>query len=116
MSETKPSRLLVLWTTENKETAANMVLMYTTNSSWHTWWDEVVLLIWGAAQSLVCADADIQALLKVAREAGVKPIACLACARNLGLVEQLQAQGVEVFYTGQYLTDWLKSGDKLLSL
>ncbi|MCE5259898.1 MAG: DsrE family protein [Chloroflexi bacterium] len=116
MPEAKPTRLLLLWTTDNKETAANMVLMYTTNSCLHGWWDEVVLLLWGAAQRLAAEDADIQALLAAAKNAGVRPIACLACARNMGTLEALQAMGVEVFYTGQFLSDWLKSGDQVLSV
>ena len=28
----------------------------------------------------------------------------------------LQQQGIEVFFTGQFLSDWLKSGDKVLSV
>ena len=51
-----------------------------------------------------------------ARQAGVRVIACLACAKNLGVVEQLQQQGIEVFYTGQFLSDWLKAGNKVLSV
>jgi hypothetical protein len=111
-----PSRLLVLWTSGEKETALNMVLMYTTNSKLHAWWDEVVLLVWGAASRLVAEDTDVQAGIVTARQAGVRAIACLACAQNLGVVEQLQQQGIEVFYTGQFLTEWLKSGDKVLSV
>jgi hypothetical protein len=110
------TRLLVLWTSGEKETALNMVLMYTTNSKLHAWWDEVVLLVWGAASRLVAEDADVQARLVAARQAGVRVIACLACAKNMGVVDALQLQGIEVFFTGQFLSDWLKSGDKVLSV
>jgi hypothetical protein len=51
-----------------------------------------------------------------ARQAGVRVIACIACARNLGVIEALQKQGSEAFPTGQFLSDWLKSGDKMLSV
>ncbi|MHB1355551.1 MAG: DsrE family protein [Anaerolineae bacterium] len=111
-----PSRLLVLWTSGEKETALNMVLMYTTNAKLHAWWDEVVLLVWGAASRLAAEDADVQARIVAARQAGVRVIACLACAKNMGVVEALKSQGIEVFYTGQFLSDWLKSGDKVLSV
>jgi hypothetical protein len=116
MTDYTPQRLLVLWTSGDKETSANMVLMYSINTRRHAWWDEVVLLIWGASQRLACEDSDIQALLAAARAAGVRLVACLACAQNLDLVAPLQRQGVEVFYTGQFLTDWLKSGDRLLTV
>ena len=115
MSEA-PSRILVLWTSGEKETALNMVLMYTTNSKLHGWWDEVVLLVWGAASRLAAEDPDVQARLVAARQAGVRVIACLACAKNMGVVEALQQQGIEVFYTGQFLSDWLKAGNKVLSV
>jgi hypothetical protein len=116
MSAGSPSRLLVLWTTGDKETALNMVLMYTLNSRLRDWWDEVTLLVWGAASRLTAEDADVQAQLGAAQRAGVRVIACIACARNLGVVEPLQQLGIEVFPTGQFLTDWLKSGDRFVSI
>jgi len=116
MPNETPGRLLVLWTSGDKETAVNMVLMYTINARRRGWWDEVVLLIWGASQRLVAEDSDIQELLSAARDAGVRPIACLGCAQNLNLVAGLQRQNVEVFPTGQFLTDWLTSGSRVLSV
>ena len=116
MTSESPSRLLVLWASGEKETALNMVLMYTTNSKLHNWWEEVVLLVWGAASRLAAEDPDVQACIVAARQAGVRVIACIACARNLGVVEPLQQQGIEVFPTGQFLSDWIKSGDKVLSV
>ena len=116
MTNETPSRLLVLWTSGEKETALNMVLMYTTNSKLQNWWDEVVLLVWGAASRLAAEDPEVQARIVAARQVGVRVIACIACARNLGVVEALQQQGIEVFPTGQFLSDWIKSGDKVLSV
>ena len=43
-------------------------------------------------------------------------IACRRCAELLDRVDALKALGVKVFYTGEYLTDWLKSGKRLLSI
>jgi hypothetical protein len=116
MSAEGASRLLVLWTTGDKDTALNMVLMYALNSRLRSWWDEVTLLVWGAASRLTADDADVQAQVAAAQRAGVRVIACVACARNLGVVEPLQQLGIEVFPTGQFLTDWLKSGERVLSI
>ena len=116
MTSESPSRLLVLWTNGEKETALNMVLMYSTNAKLHGWWDEIVLLVWGAASRVAAEDSDVQAHIVAARQAGVRVIACIACARNLGVVDPLQQQGIEVFPTGQFLSDWIKSGDKVLSV
>jgi hypothetical protein len=111
-----PSKLLILWTNAQEETVHNMVFMYSVNARLHGWWDEVTLLIWGAPASLSAEDAEVQKDIARAREAGVRVIACKACAERLGVVDALKKQDVEVFYTGEFLTDWLKSGDKLLTI
>jgi hypothetical protein len=116
MPAESPSRLLVLWTTGDRETALNMVLMYTLNSRLRSWWDEVTLLVWGAASRLAAEDAEVQERIAAAQRAGVRVIACIACATNLGVVAPLQQLGIEVFPTGQFLTDWLQSGAQLLSV
>jgi len=115
MAETA-SKLLILWTNAQKETVHNMVFMYSVNARLYGWWDEVTLLIWGEPARLTVEDAAVQADIARAREVGVRVIACKACAQNLGVVEQLESLGVEVFYTGVFLTEWLKSGEKVLSI
>jgi hypothetical protein len=47
------SHLTVLWTTDNPVTAEKMVLMYTVNALAHGWWEKVILIVWGAAVTLV---------------------------------------------------------------
>lgn len=116
MSEGQTERLLVLWTSGERETALNMVFMYTVNSRRFDWWGEVTVLVWGAATRLAAEDAAVRARIAEARAQGVRVIACKACAENLGAVEQLESAGVEVFYTGTFLTDWLKSGDRMLTV
>jgi hypothetical protein len=111
-----PSRLLILWTTGDRDTALNMVFMYGINSHLRNWWEEVTLLVWGAASRLAATDEEVQAQVAAAQRAGVRVIACIACARNLGVVEPLQQLGIEVFPAGQFLTDWLKSGDRVLTI
>jgi hypothetical protein len=46
----------------------------------------------------------------------VRVIACRKCAENLYVVEELEKLGVEVFYTGEFLTNWLKSGERVLTI
>jgi hypothetical protein len=116
LAEEQPSRLLVLWASGEKETALNMVLMYTFNARAHGWWPEITLLVWGAASRLLAQDHEVQERVVATRDAGVRVVACKKCAENLGVVEALEQLGVEVFYTGEFLTDWLKSGDRVLSV
>ncbi len=116
MTENSEDKLLVLWTSGDKNVAMNMVLMYTHNAKLHGWWADVTLLIWGSSGNLLIEDAEVQARLAEMKEAGVDIIACRRCAENMGIVEKLEERGVNVFYTGQFLTDWLKSGKKYITI
>jgi hypothetical protein len=110
-----PQHLLVVWTSGDREVAEHMVFMYTLNSRLKEWWPQVTLLIWGPSQRLLTEDADLQAYLARMQQAGVRTIACKACANEYGLADKLEALGVEVFFTGTFLTEWLQSGRKMLT-
>ncbi|MDT8284301.1 MAG: DsrE family protein [Thermovirgaceae bacterium] len=107
--------LLVVWTCTEKETVENMVFLYTLNSRLKEWWGSVTLLIWGASARMAAEDTTIQEQLTLMNEAGVRVIACKKCAENLGVAQKLEALGIEVFYTGEFLTEWIKSGKKVLT-
>ncbi|MDX1809267.1 MAG: DsrE family protein [Sulfurospirillaceae bacterium] len=109
------NELMVVWTTDNKETIHNMVFLYTLNAKLKGWFDEVTLLIWGASQKILSEDKEIQAKIKEMSDVGVKVQACQKCSENLEIKDALQSCGVEVFYTGVLLSDWLKSGKPILT-
>ena len=113
---TDPKELLILWTTPDPDSAENMVFMYAQNAMRNNWWDRVTLLIWGGATRLIAQDSRLQDELKKAQEAGVETIACKRCAEKLDLVQDLEALGINVFYTGQFLTEWLKADKKVLTI
>ena len=110
------SKLLIVWTTGDKDVALNMVFMYAINSKLHGWWKDVVLLIWGSSSNMSAKDKDIQQRIAAAKKEGVRVIACKRCAENLHVVEELERLGIEVFYTGEFLTDWLRSGERILTI
>lgn len=107
--------LLIVWSTENKETIMNMILLYAYNAKVKGWFDEVTLLVWGASQQVLSEDEDIKARVSEMKEAGVNIIACKKCCENMYIEEQLQSCGVEIFYTGEFLSEWLKSGKPMLN-
>ncbi len=109
-------KLLVLWTTDNIESAKHMVLLYTLNAKNKGWMDEVTLLIWGASQLLVASNKKMQALVKEIGEAGVKVVACKKCAEEQGTELKLSSCGINVFYTGELLSNWLLEKKPLLSV
>jgi len=110
------SHLYVLWTNDNPVTAEKMVFMYTINSLIHGWWENVTLIVWGATTQLVSENADIQAKIREALDAGVHITACKACADQLGVTQTLEELKIEVKYWGVPLTELLKNGEKLLTI
>jgi hypothetical protein len=108
--------LYVLWTNADPDTSLRMVMMYSTNSMIHRWWEQVTVIIWGATAKLAAENAQVQEAMKVAMNAGVKFTACIACARQLGVVERLEAQGVKVVGWGEPLTMLLKNNEKLITI
>jgi hypothetical protein len=116
MEENRINKLLVLWTTKDKEVAKNMVFMYTLNSKLKGWWENVWLLVWGPSAQLLAEDKEMQEYVKKMMDAGVNVIACKACAENYGVVEELEQQGIKVFYVGQWFTGYLKDGGTTLTV
>ena len=110
------NKLYILWTNADVNTAKHMVMMYSTNAKLHSWWEEVTVIIWGATAKLVGENAEVQEKIKTAMEAGVEFSACKACAKELGVVKGIEAQGIEVKYWGEPLTEIIKSGAKLITI
>ena len=108
--------LYVLWTSDNPVTAEKMVFMYTINSLVNGWWENVTIIIWGAAAQLVSEDDNVREMVGKALEAGVHITACKACADQLGVTEALEKLDVEVKYWGAPLTELLKNEEKLLTV
>lgn len=108
--ETDPSRLLVVWTSGDRDVAMNMVFMYTYNAKKNEWWENIRFIVWGASTKLLSEDKELQQEILKMKKAGVEILVCKACADIYGLSEFLQKLGLEVRYVGKDLTDMLKSG------
>jgi len=108
--------LYVLWTNADLDTSLRMVMMYATNSMARRWWEHVTVIVWGATAKLAAENEQVREAVRIAMNAGVKFSACIACARQLGVVEQLEAQGMEVIGWGEPLTMLLKNNEKLLTI
>ena len=108
--------LHVLWTNDDINTSNLMVMMYATNGMLYQLWDSVTVIIWGATTKLVVENELIQEQLKAAQHAGVKFSACIACARQFGVVEKLEELGVEVIPWVEPLTAIIQNGKPLLTI
>jgi hypothetical protein len=109
-------RINILWTTDNKDTIFNMISMYAINSKIEAWWQEVNIIIWGASAKLVGNDTQVQSEIIEMISKGVKIEACKACSDNFGVSEKLEKLGIIVRYMGKPLTDYIKSGEKILTV
>ena len=108
--KTDPSKLLVVWTSGDRDVALNMVFMYAYNAKKNSWWENIRFLIWGPSSKLLSEDKELQQELQKMKEAGIELLACKACADRYGVSEALQGMGIEVKYMGVGLTEMLKGG------
>jgi hypothetical protein len=110
-----PDRLAVLWTSGDPDVAHRVAFMYAHNAKKAGWFDEVTLIVWGPSQRLLVGDKDLQKKIKEMQADGVVVEACVACAMSFGIVEELKAIGITVKPMGLPLTNYLKSGWKVLT-
>lgn len=107
--------LVVVWSSSDREVAVNMVFMYTLNAKKRGWFEDVTFVMWGPSDELLVNDKELQDLLAEMKAEGVRLQACLRCAERYGVVDRLEALGVEVILMGEPLSDYLKEGRKVLT-
>lgn len=110
------NKLVVLWTSQDKEVAQKMVFMYTKNSKLRDWWGQVRLVVWGPSAKLLATDGELQEELEELKRAGVELQACKSCADQYGVSERLADLGVEVIHIGTQMTSYLKGDWTVLSV
>lgn len=108
-NDSQPDKLLVLWTSGDREVAIKMVSMYTYNAKKNGWWDTIRFIIWGPSSKLLSEDEEIQQEIKKMKEVGIEIFACKACADLYGISEQIEKMGITVKFVGEDLTSMLKS-------
>lgn len=108
-------RLVVLWTSGDRDVAMNMVFMYTLNAKRSGWWQDITFIVWGPSAKLLCGDAELQAELGEMKKAGIVLEACVACAERYGVTGKLRELGVDVKGMGKPLTEYIKEGRRVLT-
>jgi hypothetical protein len=108
-------KLVVLWTSDNPYVAERVAFMYAHNAKIRGWFKEVTLVIWGPSAKLISENKKLQDEVEAMRKDGVVVEACVACAEAYGITESLKKLGYDVKGMGKPLTDYLKSGVKVLT-
>ncbi len=109
-------KLNILWVNNDPYVAHSMVFMYAINSKLNNWWEHVDIIIWGPTAKLVAENNDIQEKIKLAQHAGVNIVACIACATQFGVVNELQSLSINVKKMGEPLTELIKNNERLITI
>jgi hypothetical protein len=108
-------KLVVVWTSGDRDVALSMVFMYVGNAPHYGWWEDITFVIWGASSPLLAGDEELQGKIKGMAEAGIKLEACKACADMYGVGPKLEELGIDVKYMGDVLTGYIKEGRHILT-
>ncbi len=108
-------KLVLVWTSDDRDLALKMVFMYTLNSKRNNWWDDITFIIWGSSANLISHDYELQEYLKRLKDVGIRLEACITCANMYGVAQDLLGLGIEVKAMGPVLTQYIKEGRKILT-
>lgn len=108
-------KLVVIWSSADREVAKEMTFLYAFNSKKKGWWEDVTLIIWGPSGNLLSQDFELQEYITRIKELGIKLEACKKCSDNYGISKKLEELGVDVKYMGEPLTEYLKEGRKVIT-
>lgn len=110
-----PDKLVIVWTSDDPYVAERVALMYTHAAKTAGWFSEVTLIIWGPSAKLTAENLKIQEKLKAMQTDGVVIEACIVCADAYGVADELKKLDFDVKAMGKPLSDYLKTGAKVLT-
>ena len=110
-----PSQLCVVWSSGDPGVAKNVCFMYTHNAKRAGWFGVVHLVVWGPSAKLLAENEELQNEVKAMQKTGVVVEACVACAKNYGVVDALKKLDIDVKPMGQPLTERLKGPWQVLT-
>ena len=113
--EQAPDKLVVVWTSDDPYVAERVAFMYTHAAKTNNWFRDVTLIVWGPSAKLISENIKLQDKVKAMQKDGVVIEACIACSNAYGVTEDLKKLGYDVKGMGKPLTDYLKSGAKVLT-
>lgn len=108
-------KLVIVWSSGERDVALKMVFMYTLNAKKRAWWDDITLVVWGPSAKLLTEDQELQDYMKRIIEAGVTVKACKGCSDQYAVSQKLEELGITVLYIGKELTNYIKEGRQVLT-
>lgn len=105
------NKLLIVWSSGEKEVAKKLILLYGSVMLERKYWDEATIMIWGPSARLLAQDTDLQKQFKVVQDSGVTFNACVVCSDDYGVSDELRNLGIDLIHTGEMLTEALQSDE-----
>ena len=109
------SQLCVVWSSGDPGVAKNVCFMYTHAAKRNGWFEDVHLVVWGPSAKLLAENEELQASINAMQKSGVVVEACVACANNYDVADELRALDIDVKPMGVPLSDRLKGPWKVLT-
>jgi len=109
------NKLLIVWSSGEKEVATKLILLYGSVMLERKYWDEATIMLWGPSAKLLAEDRELQEKVRLVQESGVKFNACVVCSDDYGVSKQLQEMNIELIHTGEMLTEALQSDTKVIT-
>lgn len=113
--ESVTDKLVVIWTSDDPYVAERVALMYTHAAKTNGWFQEVTLIIWGPSAKLISENIKLQEKVEQMKKDKIVIEACIACTNSYSVTEDLKKLGYDVKGMGKPLTEYLKSGAKVLT-
>ena len=107
-------KLVIVWSSADRDVALQMVFMYVSASKQLGMWDDITLVVWGPSQKLLAEDQELQENIKWLINSRVVVKACKWCSDQYGVSGKLEELGINVKYMRE-LTDYIKEGRNILT-
>lgn len=108
-------KLTILWTSGEKDVALKVVLRYIDNLLEKQVWSELELIIWGPSVQLAGDDEMVKLKLENLLTKGLKAKACIVCADEYGVSQNLESVGIVLEMVADELTRLIQDQRPLIS-
>lgn len=107
----KKENLLIVISTDNKDSILKFPLLYGGVSIPRGYWKRVHIMFWGASIKTVIKSKKIRKKVNEMQKDGVEFSSCIVCAQEYNAVKKLEKSGIVCNHTGELLNEALQNDD-----
>lgn len=107
-------RLLVIVATKDIDKIETAV-RYAAYANSRGWFDDVEVIFFGPSEKVIASNLDLlNNLIKLAKDNNLRMGACKAIADEQFIANKLEVNGINVFYVGEYISNQIRNGVKVM--